>query len=665
MAKMPQGAFAGRGGPRLAIIAVAALVGTIGLAATAFADDGDPLPPNVPTAAGPGEGSFFTCDGTTHVYGSQIRLTGEGIDPNDPPLPLQLTFAPAASSGQGDPITPATVNANSGQLAGTSFDLADGSYSYVVTAQNSAGLAAPSASAPVSFTVDTQPPSGTPTIHSFDYPPSAWGAPAGLGSFTLNDGGSTDAAGFVYDFDGGPFLSPPSSCAESGSSGDAGWVPDVDHSATLPTPVGLSTGPHTLVVRTYDRAHNLSTDSTSYSFLVSPRFLPDQGSGRIEAESLAVTAQPAVIDNPPATKVGTATVARETSTLAGWSGNAQLRLRATTGFAFNARKPLQHGAQFVFPITAPVEADYALGAQFSTSNHYGLAQFSVVDASGKSTTFVGYDGRPITFDGYSPTAGSSYRLFGGAHLKPGRYSLVMTIVGKDPQSVTGSAGDNGYGEGVDFLTVLPINNVRYPSFSAALNNNGIAATGQAGDIDYSGVHRALSATTMQLTGWAPGSTVRLDGVPFRLSAENGVNDNVVAVGQAIPLSSRLGAQWLDLLVLATGGGTPSGFLQLNYTDPELTSSNAELPPVPDWLGPPKSSSDDFSGWRVSPGRPATTIPVLADGKPTGKRAVVYHVRIAIPFGADHQVTSVVLPSYGTTFAPGATALHVLAITTSA
>ncbi|HWG99657.1 MAG TPA: DUF6531 domain-containing protein, partial [Pilimelia sp.] len=115
------------------------------------------------------------------------------------------------------------------------------------------------------FTVDTVVPSAGPTVTSTAYPSGAnvWSGQAGTaGSFTFGANGVGDVSAFVYGLDS----NPPTTVVNAASLGGGATV-------SL-TPA--SDGPHTLYVRSRDRAGNLSP-VTEYSFnvgagaLISPK----------------------------------------------------------------------------------------------------------------------------------------------------------------------------------------------------------------------------------------------------------------------------------------------------------------------------------------------------------------------------------------------------------
>ncbi|MEU4557129.1 RHS repeat-associated core domain-containing protein [Actinoplanes sp. NPDC023936] len=104
------------------------------------------------------------------------------------------------------------------------------------------------------FTIDATAPSATPVVSSTDFPAGAWSKAAGqAGSFTLAPGGVPDVSSYLYGLD----TNPPATTVNPTALGGSTTV-----SITPPTD-----GPHTLYVRSRDRAGNLS-GVTSYQFAV-------------------------------------------------------------------------------------------------------------------------------------------------------------------------------------------------------------------------------------------------------------------------------------------------------------------------------------------------------------------------------------------------------------
>ncbi|MFD1051983.1 SGNH hydrolase, partial [Kibdelosporangium lantanae] len=162
----------------------------------------------------------------------------------------------------------------------------------------------------------------------------------------------------------------------------------------------------------------------------------------------------------------------------GWSSNNQ---KVLVGNAVNASVDLT--------FTAPIEADYALGAMLSKAPNYGVLSLTL----DRSVPLL----RGDTFDAYSPNMIAVFQALGGAHLTAGQHTITIKSVGTNPAST-----QNRYAIGVDYLFTTPINNVTTASFTDAMNNDGISDDGatvtSAKSLDLSG--GSLSAQTLAAAG---------------------------------------------------------------------------------------------------------------------------------------------------------------------
>ncbi|GAA1999470.1 hypothetical protein GCM10009838_76110 [Catenulispora subtropica] len=120
-----------------------------------------------------------------------------------------------------------------------------------------------------------------PGVSSYDFPHDAngngqWGAPQGYGgTFTLTNAGNANTVGYSYGFDtgGSTYGLTSSTCTYNAVNGNTGLVQafgDTSGSAIVPVPAGLGFGHHTLYVKSFDAAHNVSAGTTAYEFFVAP-----------------------------------------------------------------------------------------------------------------------------------------------------------------------------------------------------------------------------------------------------------------------------------------------------------------------------------------------------------------------------------------------------------
>ncbi|GAA1693229.1 hypothetical protein GCM10009745_43420 [Kribbella yunnanensis] len=125
------------------------------------------------------------------------------------------------------------------------------------------------------FTVDTMSPAAAPTVASTTYPVSEWSGAAGTsGTFNFGASGVSDIAAYEYGVD----TNPPDQVVNAASLGASTSV------SITPT----TDGPHTLWVRTRDRAGNRSP-LTPYQFAVGGGAVLTPKPGDVSAAKTAIT----------------------------------------------------------------------------------------------------------------------------------------------------------------------------------------------------------------------------------------------------------------------------------------------------------------------------------------------------------------------------------------
>lgn len=630
------------------------------------------FPPSAPT--GLTLDNTVKCSGQpTYTRDTTPTLHGHATDYNNPHLPVQLHYTIDTSAGSRARYNPTGVQVASGADApwATSSSnssnpapMADGSYTFnaVATSSSSDTPDATSAtSATVPFTIDSTPPT-VPTISSFDYPQQTWGT-YGAGKFTFT--GSSDTAAFSYAFDssGTEPLPGDTTCAYTTTpTTSGGMVTAASGSATITAPT-LTPGYHTIYAKAFDAAHNTSAQTpAAYVFYVAPT-ISGEGTAKHEAENY-----PPVTTGIGCQDTGCPSYIEGPSTR--WSNSEQLHLVADRG---SEAAPSAWNSTF----TANVEADYAINVQVTTQNHYGVLEFKL------DGNLLTAPGGQYQFDTYSPTVGVENIALGGLHLTAGQHTITYQLVGTNPASVSFTYDSNygtppvaihfpdyGYSAGIDYFRVTAINNATYGSFNAAMNNDGITTdTGPAGDISPSTNHRSFSQTALTNAGYGPGATITVDaGTDYQATFtmptynSNGT-DNVIAMGQTIPLPTPTTADYVDLLVASSCGDTPytpSVQVSLNFTDGNYTQT--PTPAVPDFLTGTITTAPDQQAHLTL----ATTLAYSRKGTTTVStdQPNLYHV--AIPTNYDQApVQSITLPYLGSDLSETChTAnMHIFAITT--
>ncbi len=271
-----------------------------------------------------------------------------------------------------------------------------------------------------SFAIDATAPATAPTVGtSEDYPRGYWGAPAGAPGMIPVSSPDSDIAGYAYTFSGSGTETVPSTtdCAYYRTFGTSGgWLPDTGAATEwIPVPAGLSPGYHTVHVKTFDDAHNMSAESAGYTFYVAPN--TGLSTQKLEAESLP-RSQPAGQNITIAPQSNCCGVS--------WSGGAQLSFNATAA---------GQSATLSFPVTAT--ADYQLGLAITKATNYGIVSFTL-------------DGTSIggSFDGYANKVHNTHLPLGTRKLTSGTHTITITTTGTNPASVL-----TRHVVGIDYLTL--------------------------------------------------------------------------------------------------------------------------------------------------------------------------------------------------------------------
>lgn len=635
------------------------------------------FPPSVP--------SGLTVDNTVACSGNPVYLRdttptvhAHANDYNTPHLPVSMHFVIQNTAATTNRHNPAGVVVSSGALASWTSNssntsstqpLPDDRYgvrAYATSSSSDTPDEAGSSTPWSYFTVDHTAPAA-PGISSFDYPRNMWGTVPG-GRFTLTS--SADVAGFAYSFDGSGTEPLPvdSTCSYTTTpTASGGRVTATDGSASFTLPA-LSVGYHTLYAKAFDDAHNVSAETSAYVFYVAPT-IADEGYTRHEGESFTVSATGDACD--------AGNCATYTGASNSWSGAKALDLVADRG---------SEAAPTTFkttPFSINVAAEYAVDARVATQNHFGIIEFALDDK------ILTNDGSPIKVDTYSPTFGSLDVALGGRHLEPGQHTLSFLLVGTNPSSVNypykssygspavpiGSAAaplnDNGYSAVIDYVRVVAVNDATYTSFAAARNNNAIAiGNSSQADIGPATNHVGMDQTAMSSAGFAPNSDVTVDNgtqtqTTFHLDSFNG-DDNVVAMGQTIPLPRDVNAANIDLLVNETcklASYKPSIQLTVNFADGRYSSTL--MPAVPGWANvttmPAPVDGQEASQTLVMTNDHITR----GNGVDSGTHPQLFHVSIPTKSDGSSPVHSITLPYLGSDLSERCDApnLHVYAIST--
>ncbi|MFD0631496.1 ricin-type beta-trefoil lectin domain protein [Catenulispora yoronensis] len=227
-----------------------------------------------------------TCNGTTYTSDGWPAFSAYGSDNNPQPLNVNLWFEMYAGgddnatnrlSWNTSGVTVASGNA--GSWTENYGDLGAGkNWQFRVNTDNGTGLWG-GWTGWYRFTSMHEDLSGLqPPISSFDFPKdqygnAQWGAPQGYGQLSIGNGGNGNIVGYAYAFDSGGAVNSITipDCGYQSALGATGIVADAGGAAALPIPSSLAPGHHTVYVKGFDAAHNM-TGIGSYEFLVSPAY---------------------------------------------------------------------------------------------------------------------------------------------------------------------------------------------------------------------------------------------------------------------------------------------------------------------------------------------------------------------------------------------------------
>lgn len=620
-------------------------------------------------------------------------LDAEATDynPSPPNQDMFLSYAMQDTAGNNERHTHLALYAKSNTL--TPWSLSDatsssttpvpnGAYGFHVSATTGTNTSTPLTGPQTPwyfFDIDNVAPA-TPTITSFDYPTTGWGKPAGQGSIAVSSAGATTIA---YKIDSSAVTTPTAStCAYSMTAAQLATNKWIDASSATISTAGLAIGRHTLYVRSFDDAHNVSATS-SYVFYVAPTVVGVPGA-RLEAESLTGV---------------TATDGDHTVLTPGDWANP-----AISGGHETYAPITMVGGQMLLPFTVPAvtagtatDTYYSLGVGFVDTSDAGIVKYGLdpdsatpngtplqsgqLDASGNVLT--------VQTDTYTSSPTPRYQDVGGVHLIPGStHTLAITIVGTN----TASSGAR-YHIDVDYLSLTPIQAPQDQSFTAARNNLGIAVDNTtAADIGPDPAHSGFSQNALVAAGFpfnttnpdTGPATVTVDGVAFPIyktgtDSTNQQVDNVMADGQTIQLATdadHLQANYIDLLATATCGTIPANpglVVTVNYFDPTIADPtqqhypqngfDQQLPTIPDWA----------SGTVPPAGTPGITLAadtsyydVGATPSGANQHRRLFHIQIPTDDQPTAYITSITLPNIGSSFTDACSepALHIFSITTS-
>ncbi len=272
----------------------------------------------------------------------------------------------------------------------------------------------------------------------------------------------------------------------------------------------------------------------------------------------------------------------------------------------------------------------------------GTATTSFVNGSPNAETNVAVTLTPPTGWTASATTASTFAsVAAGARVTTTWHITAPSGAAPGSYAVAASASLTGAGPYTDTGTV----NIAYPSIAAAYGNVGISSDTATSAGNFDGGGASFSAQALAAAGFSPGVAVQHDGTTITWpNVAAGVNDNIIASGQTIPLSgsgTTLGVYG------ASAYGTSSGSGQVVYTDGSTQSFSLSFADW--WSNSPALGSDN-----------AATLPYLNNGGGKSTQTVhMYFASVALQPGKT--VQAVVLPYVSADASVHTVAMHIFAI----
>jgi predicted alpha-1,2-mannosidase len=332
--------------------------------------------------------------------------------------------------------------------------------------------------------------------------------------------------------------------------------------------------------------------------------------------------------------------------------------------------PQQTVATYVFYAAVPVDAGKTLssvtlpnGATMGELHVFSIGTSTAAPSPPIATSVspgTASGGQQVTINGsgFGATQGSGYVEFsdnGSSWGAPGQPALqidswsdsavTFTVPGSvspgSPAAVTVVDASGAMSDSPAF-EITPTSNPSdyYDSTGTSPDNDQSCA-------NYDGVGYSYSADALSAAGFAPGSTVKADGLTFTWTSGKPCSpDNILAAGQTMLVSGPAGANTLGLLESSTDGGT-QGTITVNYTDG--TSSTAAI------------SSSDWAQGPSATETTAATLPYRNSTSGSSQQLTVYVYATTVPIDPNKTVKSITFPNVSNTVDGGATAMHIWAV----
>jgi hypothetical protein len=486
--------------------------------------------------------------------------------------------------------------------------LADGDYTYIVSAKNQDGLWASAWSSPHPFTVDTKAPKA-PFVKSTQFPENQVGARySDPGVFGLSNDRSDDVTGYLFSMDGD--LSNVTYAGTKGTAWTTGTAikPGTIYFAKADNATGTGTvvvngsagvsfapgspGPHRIFAKAVDQGGTTSPQTT-YVFNAG-RTAPTYAYG-----DKMVAGYTATNDNGSTTVVPAATTTSKTGSVISQK-NSPGYFYADGFQAFLGNKSttskVANGDTMTLSFDLPHAGAWDIGANLTTASDYGTYSLTLDQGQAGQTTLL------PSFDAYSSPNTTQYRDFGlikdGAGnpltLSLGVHTVTIKLLGTDAKSA-------GYQAGVDTFRLAPQLSCSLFDTSSCLNNKGISTRTPGGSpaitaADADGQGFSFDEGDFANAGWKPGQTVQVDGTYIDLPSTMGTgqNDNMLSDGQYITVPNWASTgNALVLLGWSVNGDTKGATGQITYAPDSGCNVNSQtytMDSAPDWAWTPQQDA---------------------------------------------------------------------------
>ncbi|WP_377271637.1 hypothetical protein [Peterkaempfera sp. SMS 1(5)a] len=603
---------------------------------------------------------------TTHTPTLSARAIDPDLDGGSEPVHILYHVYNSSGTEVGSGYGPASgYNTNGSDW--TTPTLADGTYTWKATAQNSAGWWVSSSgtfTATQTFTVDTTAPHA-PSITSTQFPPGQIGSAFDdSGTFALSNDHANNVKGYLFSLDGD--LANTTYAANHGTAwtttttitaGKVYWATadngsgtgtEVLNGSAAPVFAPGTTGPHRVFAKAVDQAGSTSPQTT-YLFYAGTSTPTYAYGDKMVSGYTATNTDGTTTTVPAATTTSTGGHLISQPNYNGYyfaDGNQGM-------LANNGSTSVAIGDKATFTFDIPHAGPWDIGANLTIAKDYGTYSLTLDAGQSNATTLID------NFDAYSSIVTTRYIDLGAPKdtsgtlqiLTQGKHTLTLALVGKN-------ASSTGYQAGIDTLRLGPAATCAINNTTTCLNNIATSTypgtTTSTANADGEGA--SIEATDLAAAGWTKSVTV--DGATATLPTYGtGTNDNMLASGQVVTVpATGVVNQGNAVVFLAfiTNGGSVKDSMEASGTITYAPGScvafqDYSLDTIPDWItGPSTQAALTLSHQNHNNNTQTTSTPK------------VFALSVPLTCPGD-TVTSISLPLWSNGVHTGQSGLHVLGL----